>query len=149
LKSAACLCLVNPDGDHHDCALHLCDCIAANSAGNIFLSSFFCLRLQSIIDAENTDAWTLMHRFNRAADLLSEARASGGEDLANDMAAIFVWLRFSATRCVALLRSVCAPLGLPKALHSLRCLGHSSSVGGGVTVVLHRRIGSSVLSSSG
>ena len=30
--------------------------------------------VQAIVDSENTDAWTLMHRFNRAADLLEEAR---------------------------------------------------------------------------
>ena len=54
--------------------------------------------MQEIIDAENTSAWTLMHRFNKAADLISEQLSTAGEGLPDAMAAVFVWLRFSATR---------------------------------------------------
>jgi alpha-glucan, water dikinase len=54
--------------------------------------------LLEIIAAERTEKWTLMHRFNRAADLLDDVLAGVYEDTAAAMAAIYVWLRYSATR---------------------------------------------------
>eukprot|EP00884_Botryococcus_braunii_P013250 jgi/Botrbrau1/21926/Bobra.0249s0050.1 len=45
------------------------------------------------------DQWTLMHRYNKAADLI-EALLQGemNDDAADGMARIFVWLRYSASR---------------------------------------------------
>ncbi|CAG9462085.1 unnamed protein product [Pedinophyceae sp. YPF-701] len=58
---------------------------------------------RTIVDCEvKKGAWTLMHRFNQAAELLegalSGAYGSDPEDLADAMAKIFVWLRYSSTR---------------------------------------------------
>lgn len=52
----------------------------------------------AIIDAENSSAWTLMHRFNRAADLLGDVLSGTVDDAANATAALYVWLRYSAQR---------------------------------------------------
>ncbi|EFJ44707.1 hypothetical protein VOLCADRAFT_118653, partial [Volvox carteri f. nagariensis] len=55
---------------------------------------------RSIVEAEvNSSQWTLMHRFNKAADLIYEVLNGYYEiDVAAAMSRIFVWLRFSATR---------------------------------------------------
>ncbi|KAK9809702.1 hypothetical protein WJX73_007079 [Symbiochloris irregularis] len=55
---------------------------------------------RTIVDCEvNSGAWTLMHRYNKAADLLSETLSRGdGEGLTDAMARIYVWLRYSAAR---------------------------------------------------
>ncbi|GIL92123.1 hypothetical protein Vretimale_14920 [Volvox reticuliferus] len=55
---------------------------------------------RTIIDAEvNSSQWTLMHRFNKAADLISEVLNGYYEiDVAAALSHIFVWLRYSATR---------------------------------------------------
>lgn len=54
---------------------------------------------RTIVDSEvNSGAWTLMHRFNKAADLLAQALSAGGEDVTDAMARIYVWLRYSAAR---------------------------------------------------
>jgi len=44
----------------------------------------------AIIDAENTNAWTLMHRFNRAADLLGDVLGGQFEDANHATAALCV-----------------------------------------------------------
>jgi alpha-glucan,water dikinase len=54
--------------------------------------------VREIIDSENSDKWTLMHRFNRAADLLEEVLAGTHKDVTEAAAAIYVWLRFSSAR---------------------------------------------------
>lgn len=47
----------------------------------------------------NSDQWTLMHRFNKASDLIEAAtRGYLQGDLTDHMAKIFVWLRYSANR---------------------------------------------------
>jgi alpha-glucan,water dikinase len=55
-----------------------------------------------IVAAEvDSGAWTLMHRFNRAADLLERdlARAGGDpEAAAATLSTVFIWLRYSAAR---------------------------------------------------
>ena len=43
----------------------------------------------AIIDSENTNAWSLMHRFNRAADFLGDILAGKYEDRANACAALY------------------------------------------------------------
>ncbi|GIL61955.1 hypothetical protein Vafri_16315 [Volvox africanus] len=55
---------------------------------------------RTIIDAEvNSSQWTLMHRFNKAADLIAEVLNGYYEiDVAAALSRIFVWLRYSATR---------------------------------------------------
>jgi alpha-glucan,water dikinase len=56
---------------------------------------------EEIVRAETThNSWTLMHRFNLCHDLLD--RAQGNLD---DLAVIFVWLRFSAIRQLTWQRS--------------------------------------------
>jgi alpha-glucan, water dikinase len=57
--------------------------------------------VREIINSENNDKWTLMHRFNRAADLLEEVLAGTHKDVTAAAAAIFVWLRFSSARHLA------------------------------------------------
>mmetsp|Transcript_19942 Transcript_19942/g.51852 ORF Transcript_19942/g.51852 Transcript_19942/m.51852 type:complete len:1521 (-) Transcript_19942:995-5557(-) len=54
---------------------------------------------REIVDAENSGAWTLMHRFNKATDLINNV-ANGQYDLdpADGFARIYAWLRYSATR---------------------------------------------------
>jgi alpha-glucan, water dikinase len=56
--------------------------------------------LQSIVDAENSDKWTLMHRFNAAAGVLDEIMQGAHEDVPRAAAAAYVWLRYSATRAL-------------------------------------------------
>ncbi|KAK9816496.1 hypothetical protein WJX72_001009 [[Myrmecia] bisecta] len=54
---------------------------------------------RTIVDCEvKSDQWTLMHRYNKAADLLDVALNGSAEDVTADMARIFVWLRYSAAR---------------------------------------------------
>ncbi|KAF5843594.1 hypothetical protein DUNSADRAFT_12856 [Dunaliella salina] len=54
---------------------------------------------REIVDSENSSAWTLMHRFNKATDLINNV-ANGQYDLdpADGFARIYAWLRYSATR---------------------------------------------------
>lgn len=55
--------------------------------------------MQRIIDAEvKSGGWTLMHRFNLAADLLDDVVQGRYEPMEKAMATIYVWLRYSATR---------------------------------------------------
>jgi alpha-glucan,water dikinase len=55
--------------------------------------------MQRIIDAEvKSGGWTLMHRFNLAADLLDDVLQGRYEPMEKAMATIYVWLRYSATR---------------------------------------------------
>jgi len=55
--------------------------------------------VQVISDAENSGAWTLMHRYNRVSDLLDDVISGQyGKELVDPMAKLFVWLRFSSTR---------------------------------------------------
>lgn len=55
--------------------------------------------MQRIIDAEvKSGGWTLMHRFNMAADLLDDVVQGRYEPTEKAMATIYVWLRYSATR---------------------------------------------------
>lgn len=62
--------------------------------------------LQSIVDAENSDKWTLMHRFNAVAGLLQDGVLGGAaEDVPRAAAAAYVWLRYSATRALTWQRS--------------------------------------------
>lgn len=56
--------------------------------------------LQGIVDAENSDKWTLMHRFNAVAGLLQDRVLGGGEDVPRAAAAAYVWMRYSATRAL-------------------------------------------------
>jgi alpha-glucan,water dikinase len=52
-----------------------------------------------IVDCEvNTGAWTLMHRFNKAAELLQGVTTGRFEPAEDAMARIFVWLRYSSIR---------------------------------------------------
>ncbi|KAG1681344.1 hypothetical protein FOA52_007392 [Chlamydomonas sp. UWO 241] len=55
---------------------------------------------KTIVEAENSSAWTLMHRFNKAADVLSEVLNGYYEELPrmDAMAYVYVWLRYSAIR---------------------------------------------------
>ena len=54
---------------------------------------------QMIIDCEvKSGAWTLMHRFNKAADMLEDTVQGRFEPTDKAMATIFVWLRYSAIR---------------------------------------------------
>ncbi|KFM28490.1 Alpha-glucan water dikinase, chloroplastic [Auxenochlorella protothecoides] len=53
---------------------------------------------RAIVEAEATPAWTLMHRFNRASDLLEQVAAGGVEDVEGSLARIYVWLRYSSIR---------------------------------------------------
>ncbi|KAK2077624.1 hypothetical protein QBZ16_004470 [Prototheca wickerhamii] len=53
---------------------------------------------RAIVEAEASSAWTLMHRFNRASDLLGEILNGAYEDVEGSLARLFVWLRFSAIR---------------------------------------------------
>ena len=48
---------------------------------------------EEIIQAEQHNSWTLMHRFNLCHDLLDEA-----QNQVENLALLFVWLRFSAIR---------------------------------------------------
>lgn len=62
--------------------------------------------LQSIVDAENSEKWTLMHRFNAVAGLLQDSVLGGGaEDAPRAAAAAYVWMRYSATRALTWQRS--------------------------------------------
>lgn len=55
--------------------------------------------MQRIIDAEvKSGGWTLMHRFNMAAELLDDVVQARYEPKEKAMATIYVWLRYSATR---------------------------------------------------
>lgn len=52
-----------------------------------------------IVDCEvNTGAWTLMHRFNKASELLQGVTTGRFEPAEDAMARIFVWLRYSSIR---------------------------------------------------
>jgi alpha-glucan, water dikinase len=52
-----------------------------------------------IIDSEvKSGAWTLMHRFNKAADLTQDVLHGVHAPAEDAMARIFVWLRYSAIR---------------------------------------------------
>mmetsp|Transcript_20854 Transcript_20854/g.62756 ORF Transcript_20854/g.62756 Transcript_20854/m.62756 type:complete len:1085 (+) Transcript_20854:1468-4722(+) len=54
-----------------------------------------------IADFEKSDQMTLMHRFNKACDLLDQVQQGqmvGEGGLAEAMATIFVWLRYSSSR---------------------------------------------------
>lgn len=52
-----------------------------------------------IVDCEaNTNAWTLMHRFNKATDLLGDVMSGRFKDHDHSLACIYVWLRYSALR---------------------------------------------------
>lgn len=52
-----------------------------------------------IVDAEvNSGAWTLMHRFNKAAELLDAIVNGNLGPQREALARIYVWLRYSATR---------------------------------------------------
>jgi len=55
---------------------------------------------RAIVDAEvNTSQWTLMHRFNKATDLMNEVLNGYFDmDVADAMSRIYVWLRYSSTR---------------------------------------------------
>ena len=54
---------------------------------------------QTVIDCEvKSGAWTLMHRFNKASDLLEDIVQGRFEPSDKAMATIFVWLRYSAIR---------------------------------------------------
>jgi hypothetical protein len=79
-------------------------------------------RSRIIVDCEvNSGAWTLMHRFNKAAELLGDAvsgRFKQGQSQDESLARIYVWLRYSAIRQLTWQRNyntqVCArgyPLG--------------------------------------
>ena len=52
---------------------------------------------QEIVDAEGSDQWTLMHRYNRASDLIEgvlQGRYGRGQDqVASAMSRVFIWLR--------------------------------------------------------
>lgn len=55
---------------------------------------------RTIAESElNTNQWTLMHRYHKAADVINEV-LDGFFDVDTDqaMADIYVWLRYSATR---------------------------------------------------
>lgn len=64
--------------------------------------SAFKTSLDSAIANEEINAyhWTLMHRYNKAADLINEVLSGGITDMepVDAMAHIYVWLRLSATR---------------------------------------------------
>ncbi len=54
-----------------------------------------------IVDFEQSDQMTLMHRFNKASDLLDQVQQGqmvGEGGPAEAMATIFVWLRYSSSR---------------------------------------------------
>ena len=52
-----------------------------------------------IVDAEvNSGGWTLMHRFNKASDLIDGILNGSYEPSGDAMARIFVWLRYSSIR---------------------------------------------------
>ncbi|KAL4448876.1 hypothetical protein ABPG77_007593 [Micractinium sp. CCAP 211/92] len=52
-----------------------------------------------IVDCEvNTGAWTLMHRFNKASELLGDVMGGRWQDVDGALARIYVWLRYSAIR---------------------------------------------------
>lgn len=52
-----------------------------------------------IVDCEvNSGAWTLMHRFNKASELLQGVTTGRFEPAEDAMARIFVWLRYSSIR---------------------------------------------------
>ncbi|PRW33076.1 alpha-glucan water chloroplastic [Chlorella sorokiniana] len=52
-----------------------------------------------IVDSEvNTGAWTLMHRFNKATDLLGDVMQGRFKDVEGSLVRIYVWLRYSAVR---------------------------------------------------
>lgn len=55
-----------------------------------------------IVEAESSDQWTLMHRFNKAAEVvesvLNGTYGRGQEDLTHAMSRVYIWLRYSATR---------------------------------------------------
>jgi len=52
-----------------------------------------------IIDCEvKSGAWTLMHRFNKAADILEDIVQGQFEPTEKAMATVYVWLRYSAIR---------------------------------------------------
>jgi alpha-glucan,water dikinase len=52
-----------------------------------------------IVDSEvNSGAWTLMHRFNKASELLQGVTTGRFEPAEDAMARIFVWLRYSSIR---------------------------------------------------
>ncbi|GFH06759.1 R1 protein, alpha-glucan water dikinase, partial [Haematococcus lacustris] len=55
---------------------------------------------RAIVEAEvKSSAWTLMHRFNKAADLVNEVLNGYYDlDVADAFSRVFVWLRYSATR---------------------------------------------------
>ncbi|KAK9852315.1 hypothetical protein WJX84_008608 [Apatococcus fuscideae] len=53
---------------------------------------------REIVEAEQSNAWTLMHRYNKAHDLLEKVVQGKTEDPADAMARIFVWLRYSSSR---------------------------------------------------
>jgi hypothetical protein len=58
-------------------------------------------RSRIIVDCEvNTGAWTLMHRFNKASELLSDVMGGRFKDQSREeaLARIYVWLRYSAIR---------------------------------------------------
>lgn len=61
---------------------------------------------RAIIDSENTNAWTLMHRFNRSADLLQQTLNGGFDDPAHATAALCApfFLHAHACRYVRWLR---------------------------------------------
>ncbi|GAB4820070.1 hypothetical protein N2152v2_007116 [Parachlorella kessleri] len=54
---------------------------------------------RTIVDCEvNTGAWTLMHRCNKAADLLGDVLAERFENVEDALVRIYVWMRYSAIR---------------------------------------------------
>ncbi|MEW5309696.1 MAG: hypothetical protein WDW38_001561 [Sanguina aurantia] len=62
---------------------------------------------REIVSAEQTSAWTLMHRFNKAADLLQGVMDGRfeGVGMTDAYARIYVWLRYSSTRHLTWQRS--------------------------------------------
>lgn len=54
---------------------------------------------RTIVDCEvNSSAWTLMHRYNKATELLDSVLNGSPDEVEDAMACIFVWLRYSSAR---------------------------------------------------
>ena len=60
--------------------------------------------VDEVVDRENCDQWTLMHRFNACSDLTRDVmegnyNQGGGEDsVAKGFSTLFIWLRYSSMR---------------------------------------------------
>jgi len=78
------------------------DLQAAKDAASPFAEQFAHDMIGRVIaESENEVMWTLMHRYNKAADLLEEMMAGQHRRTVEDAhiaASLFVWLRYSANR---------------------------------------------------